>query len=197
MGPQCTEGVILHAVSYQNYDQILTLFTPEKGILKIFCKKGKKQWQRHTPLTKVEVTYREKKTEICACEEIRSVDSYLSLRKQFEHLEAACELLQTIYHSQWVGKAAPLIYHLMIYYLDKTPQVVDPKLLVASFKLKVLKHEGVLNFNLDSWQFGQFSEFERDLIRVLAYSQSFVQLTQLVLPADFKEKINTFFKNQI
>jgi DNA repair protein RecO (recombination protein O) len=186
---QCAEGVILHMIPYRNYDQILTVFTSQQGVLKFFCKKGK--GQRYMPLTRAEFAYREKKSELFACEEISIVDSYVQLRNQFVHLQAGCDLIRTVSASQVVGKAAPLVYQLLIFYLDKIPNVADAWTLALSFRLKILKHEGMLN--IESNQLDDFSTAEMELLIILTYSQSYLQLAPLVMTEEFKVKVIKLF----
>lgn len=193
----CTEGIILHMVPYQNYDQILTIFTLHQGVIKLFCKKGKVQWQRYTPLMKVEVTYREKKSELFACEEIALLQSYLNLRNHLIHLQTGCELIKTIYSSQVIGKEASLLYQLLAYYLDKIPDVRDPLALVASFKLKMLQHEGLLRIDRYMQQYYKLGDEELDLLMVLAYNQSYRLLADLTLPPNFKDKVDRIFLKNI
>src|SRR4051812_11420520 len=93
------EGIILHAVPYGNYDQILTVFTKDQGVIKLFCKKGKIGGRRFTPLVKIECIFREGKSELHSCEEIFILDSYLHLRNRLIDLEAGCHLIQSVYKS--------------------------------------------------------------------------------------------------
>ncbi|MBA3721370.1 MAG: DNA repair protein RecO [Parachlamydiaceae bacterium] len=194
---KCTEGIILHMIPYQNYDQILTVFTPEEGVLKFFCKKAKTKSQRFSPLTKVEVIYKEKNSELYACEEITPLQTYHNLRTNFSHLQVGCELVRAIHTSQFVGKAAPLLYQLLMYYLEKIPLVKDPYTLSAGFKLKILKHEGVLNDDPQSYHLKLFSMDELALLDILTHGQSYQQLSQLSIPVGFNDKIEKIFQSMI
>jgi DNA repair protein RecO (recombination protein O) len=37
---QRTEGIVLHTLSYRDYDQILTVFTREAGVIKLVMRGG-------------------------------------------------------------------------------------------------------------------------------------------------------------
>jgi DNA repair protein RecO (recombination protein O) len=144
---QHTEGIILRTIPFRDYDQIITLFTPHVGILKILYK-GSRSKRRGAqglclPLTQVEVVYREKKGEIFACQEITLMNPFSFLRKELHHLQAACELLQVVLASQLTGKAAPALYALLCFYLEKIPCTLNPWTLTTSFRLKLLRHEGL------------------------------------------------------
>ena len=146
------EGILLKVIPFQDYDQILVFFTLEAGLIKVLFR-GSRSKRRGLlglcmPLTRVEVIYKEKRGEIYIGCDIALLDSYRSLRKNLTHLNAACDLLQILYRSQWVGKPAPLLYALLKSYLEKIPFTADPQQFTASFRLKVLKHEGVASFPL-------------------------------------------------
>jgi DNA repair protein RecO (recombination protein O) len=149
---QRAEGIILRVIPFRDYDQILTLFTQEAGLIKVLYK-GSRSKRRGLqgvclPLNKVEVVYREKNSEIFICQEMTLLDSYAALRRTLSHLEAACDLLQVMARSQLVGKAAPQLYALLCFYLRKIPLTPDLKVSVLSFRLKLLIHEGLANFPL-------------------------------------------------
>lgn len=145
---QFTEGIILRVIPFRDYDQILSIFTSEAGLIKVLYKgsrgKRKKAQNFCMPLTKVEVIYREKNGEIFSCHEMNLIESFSFLRKELLFLEVACDLLQVIQNSQFLGKAAPQLYALLCFYLKKIPQTPCPWILSASFRLKLLKHDGLI-----------------------------------------------------
>ncbi len=165
---QQTEGIILRAISFRDYDQILTLFTSDAGIIKVIYK-GSRSKRRGVqglciPLTKVELVYREKRGEIFSCQEMTLVESFSYLRKKLLHLEIACDLLQALLVSQLVGKAAPRLYALLSFYLEKIPQISNPRTLAVSFRLKLLKHDGLVAF---PFMCGECQQF----LQTVAYTQ--------------------------
>jgi DNA repair protein RecO (recombination protein O) len=143
-----TEGIILRAIPFQEKDSILVLFTQEVGLLKVFYKGSYRNPRPYPPLSQVEVLYWEKRSEICGCREIKLLNSFPLLRTQLSYLEAATDLLQALLSSQLVGKAAPEIYALLSFYLSKIPQTQDPKATALSFRLKLMKYEGLIRFPL-------------------------------------------------
>lgn len=219
--PQCTEGIILRVIPYRDYDQIITLFT-EEGLLKILFK-GSLSKRRGVqgitmPLTKVQLVYREKEGEIYSCLEMSLIDTFSSLRKELIHLEVACELLQILFQTQLVGKAAPKLYALLCFYLDKIPKVQHPKILSASFRLKLLRHDGLAAFpfqcnicqevlvenayiqNSDWWcrkhqSLGSqhFGQEELNQIYGLALSQRFQAFSAHEVSVELQNKIKRFF----
>jgi DNA repair protein RecO (recombination protein O) len=145
---QQAEGIILRAIPFRDHDQILSIFTQNVGVIKVLYRGSKTQKIQGLcmPLTKVEVFYREKKGEIFHCQELTLVESLSFLRKELLYLEVGCDLLQVILTSQLIGKAAPHLYALLCIYLKKIPQTVNPWTLAVSFRLKLLKYDGLATF---------------------------------------------------
>lgn len=145
-----TEGIILRATPFRDYDHILTLFTPDAGLIQlmVYGSQSKKKGGQalYMPLIKVESVYQEKGGEIFSCKELSLIDSYPYLRKELRYLEAACDLLKCVSGSQLNGKPAPLLYLLLSRFLEKIPEAQFPEVLAAAFRLKILMHEGVATF---------------------------------------------------
>ncbi len=216
-----SEGVILRMIPFKDYHQIVTLFTPLSGLIKIFYRGNASLSKKGSfvPLTKVEVAYKEKNGEIFSCFGLNCIDSFRDLRQQFSFLEVGCELLQGILDSQLAGKEAPLIYALLLSYLKKIPLISNPSILSASFELKLLKHDGLLHVPFSCTECGerleegyihgiekgctlhrppgsQFWEaFELNALYQLAETQSFLQLSQIEVSPFFREKISRFFRS--
>lgn len=146
---QTTEAIVLRVIPFRDYDQILFLFT-ERGLIKVIEKGGRSKSRGKqglcTPLTRVEVIYSEKQGEIFNCHEMTLLDAFSFLRKELLFLEVACDLVQAILASQLIGKEAPRLYALLLLYLKKIPQTACPWILASSFRLKLLKHDGLTSF---------------------------------------------------
>ncbi|MDP1880939.1 MAG: DNA repair protein RecO [Parachlamydiaceae bacterium] len=221
---QKTEGIILHQIPFQNYDNILTLFTQDAGIIKILDKGGRSKRKGSLgislPLTKVEVVYIEKKSEIFSCKEIYLLDSYHFLRNELAHIAVGCDLLKTIQVSQFLNKPATSLYQLLSTYINHIPTISNPWILSASFKLKLLRHDGLspfplicsqcqssifdAAFNIDSnWicclplllQGTTWSQEEIVLLYQLALCQNFKELSSYSITPEFQQKVTIFFDN--
>lgn len=219
---QSTEGIILRVIPFQDYHQIVSIFTLGAGLIKVLHKGSRSQRKNGKspcmPLTKVEVSYYEKKGEIFGCHELNCTDMFSNLRTDLCFLETGCDLLQVILDSQLMGKEAPLLYHLLYTYLKKIPQTANPWLLAASFRLKLLKHDGLIGFpficnecgnvlyseiytrDSESWcavhrpkQCIEWDATELRVIYRLAESQSFTEISLLDLSPILLAKITLFF----
>jgi DNA repair protein RecO (recombination protein O) len=217
-----TEGVILQALNFQDYDKILTVFSPDEGIVK-FIVKGASRSKSHVkgltePLTHAEFVYTKGKSELYKCQEISAINSNHSLRLSLPVLEAACDLLQAILSSQFPHTPAPQLYKLLNSYLERLNQMQDPHLLATSFRLKLLRHDGLLKFdtycaacsqplNDCSTSIGEFycrthapeysiafSESDAAMMFILAHCKTFAELIDLPITPTFRLKIIQLFK---
>jgi DNA repair protein RecO (recombination protein O) len=185
-----TEGIILQATRFQDFDQIVTLFTPGEGLVKFMVKGalnpklGKAALT--APFSRVECVYTKGKSELYSCREISMLNAHLSLRENVLVMEASFDLLQAIYATQLPCKPAPELYKLLLIYLEKLPLIPDPKVLAASFRLKTLRHEGLLTLET-------FGENERELLYLLSTSRSYSQLASLTLSPTLYQKVRRFF----
>ncbi len=77
-----SEGIVTQVVPFKDYDQIVTVFTPQHGLIKVFVKnaarRGRQNNKSCTPLTRVELSWTEGKGEMGKCEEV--VPSAIMLR---------------------------------------------------------------------------------------------------------------------
>ncbi len=146
-----SEGIILQVIKYQEHDQILTVFTPDKGLIKIFSSgmtllKGGLRGI-NSSLAKVEFIYVEGKNDLHPCKEISILCPHIYLRNDGEKLESALKMAKMLLKSQPFHKPAPDLYRLFVYYIQKLKDISKGNVLAASFQMKTLKHEGVLNLS--------------------------------------------------
>lgn len=215
-----TTGIILHTLDYRDHDRILTLFTEEMGIVKLIAYRAKKG-NNISPMILAEFVYKDGKGELGSMREITKLNEFLILRRQLEHLQASCEMLQAIRKTQMPGKAAPALYKLLLYYLEKIPSVEDPRILTSSFLLKILKHDGhyypngvcsvcesVSNrgfygggtsYCVQHRPYGSIgiTEEEAELMQLLTFGQKFSDLACLKIPNGFYEKVQKIFADQL
>lgn len=140
------QGVVLRVFPFRDYDQILSLFTSDFGVIKLISfgsRRQRSKWRGFcTPLNSLEVVCREKRGELYRCHDITLIDAFEDLKKNYLHLEAACDLLNAVYASQMAEKPSPALYQLMSAYFKKIALVPNPWVLAASFRLKLLRHDG-------------------------------------------------------
>jgi DNA repair protein RecO (recombination protein O) len=219
-----TEGIVLRAFDYKDRQKIVTLFTLEAGmislIMKGFSRKNYRMLSLSTPLSRVEVHFKRGKSDLFRYIDGTVLDEHLELRKQLDFLQTAGSLAQTILQSQLPGKSAPSLYQLFRSYLKQVPTFSHPQLLLVSFHLKLLRHEGLLALSEQcslcsktparrllqgesicsshsSLAGTEFSTDEWALLNLLESASSFSVLRTLSLPPHFPQLIAGIFQDRI
>lgn len=149
MDEKRSEGVVLKATPYKENDRIITLFTPDQGVISLYVRGLSRSKPAlvnlTTPLCHGEFIYRKGKSDLYRFVDGTIIDLHLPLRRSYQHLEFGGKMLQAILKSQLPGKAAEKLYALLLTYLKHLPTAEHPAVLWVSFLLKLLKHEGLLS----------------------------------------------------
>lgn len=214
-----TEGIVLHTLRFQDYDQIVTLFTQDYGLLKGIYKGGlshrRKKGMMASPLLQVEILITKGKGELYKIQELFILDHALPLRASLANLETGCNLAKILFQTQLPGKYSPELYHLFAFYLKALPQWDCKEVLEASFRLKRLRHDGLFALGdacavcqqpllSISYQKKEsyckkhapigalsFASFEKEWIRCLIFCRKLSELKQL---QDTPDKFKLFFE---
>jgi len=215
------EGIVLQFVPFKERDTILTLFTAEEGIIKLFVRGSRRlapQLQALiSPFTVGEYLYTQGNSSLHRFHEGKILQQNIRLRDAFLCFEAASKLGQAVLKSQWQGKASPGLYQLFCQCLEKIPTLSTPEALLPLFLLKILKVEGLLhtqplcnvcNTSLkDALRQGGecfcpthapenallFSEEEQLHLRLLSQSRSFQEILSQDISFVFSQKVATLF----
>lgn len=135
-------GILLQAIPYLGSQRILKVFTLDEGLVSLISKSNK-----HTalaPFCIAEWVYKKGQKEIHTLTDGTLIDGLLELRNHYATLCAAGAMAKDLLTTQFPGKKAPALYTLFNAYLKKLPVVSKPDVLAASFRLKLLQHEGLL-----------------------------------------------------
>lgn len=222
MSLHSTEAIILNAIPFQDHHQITTFFTPDLGVCKGISLHNKSPknplFGIFSPLHRVEVIFRKTNNDLLKIQTGSLLNAHLFLRTSYEPLQAACTLLALILKSQLPHKPAPLLFQLLKNYLEMFAKAKTPKTLLASFQLKLLRHEGLLSvtnrcalcqeepacINLSEGQVicathqspspFLLSEDETALFYALALSTSMPFLQELEVQDPLAMKINALFE---
>ena len=148
MTEEHVEGIILRATPFKDRDRIVTLFTPQMGMISLLAKKisTSEKMALLSPFSRIEAFYFKKKSDLCLLKDGTLLDDHLFLREKWNYLEIAGKMAQTLLHSQLPGKASPLLYALFRVCLKQLPYFEDPFSLLFFFYLKLLTHEGILSW---------------------------------------------------
>lgn len=144
-----SRGLVLRAIDYKQRQRIITVLTEDRGIISLMVK-GLSKKQSHlfsltSPFSVGEFHYTIHRSDLYYLRDASLISSNLELRGSLKHMQAAGEMCQALLTSQMPGKAAPLLFQLAVSFLKHIPLFEDPSALVASFLLKLLKHEGLLS----------------------------------------------------
>lgn len=186
------QGVITHALAFKEFDRIITVFTPYDGLIKLVVKgalsHNQGQGSTTTPLTLIEALCTRGKSELYSCRELTALNSHLGLRQNLKTLEAAFDMLKVVAATQMPGKPVPDLYQLFLTFLAKLPSAKNPLALSASFRLKTLRHEGLLDL---------CEVHEQQILQELAFSRDLASVAALPVDAALTKHIKDLFDLKI
>lgn len=143
------EGLVLRAINYRDRQRIITVFTKDRGLISLIVKgihrKRLDLMALTTPLSQAEYHYTIGRSDLYQFRDGTLLACNLELRESALSLETGGQIIQALLATQWPGKPAPLLYQLTLAYLKQLPHFPDPKALLASYWLKLLKYEGNLS----------------------------------------------------
>jgi DNA repair protein RecO (recombination protein O) len=158
------EGLVLRAIDYKDRQRILTLLTPDRGILSLIIK-GISPKKPHllalsTPLMHAEYLMRAQRSELYSFVDASPLTTHSNLRASLPHLTAATTILRSLLSTQLPGKPSELLFRLTLSYLHHLPSAPDPEPLTSSYLLKLLKHEGY-PLPPDSFELAEVRDFSQ------------------------------------
>lgn len=162
-----TPGLLLQAIPYLGQKKILKIFTAEHGLLSLFATTTKL-----SPFCIAEWVYRKSNREIHTLQDATLLDPLLELRTDYNTLTAAGAIAQDLLRTQFPDKSAPDLYALTCLYLKKLP--ANPHIFAASFRLKLLLHEGLLSSDPEP----SFTPAEWELVETLAFARQVSQIQE-------------------
>lgn len=215
-----TIGIVLQVIPFQDYHQIVSLYSPDRGLIKLIFKYSRKK-NAIEPLQLLEVIFKEGRGDLLQEVNFTLLDSHLKLRESFNILNAALEILKALKSSQMDQKASPILFSLLLHYLNFLPKALTPATLSASFMLKILRHDGLMAFQnacstchkplkeggIIQGEFfcsehtnhteAAFNESEFQALKELALSRSMILLDQVAFTADLERKIRFLFEGLV
>lgn len=216
------EGIVVKTIDYQEYDKILHVFTPSDGMRSLIAKRARHHRSRGVlaafPFLHAQFVFECPEKQLPVCREISPIAHYLELRENSGRLSDACKMASLLYGALLPGKQAPLLFALFKSYLDRTVETQGSRSLVASFYLKLLRHEGVFTLPLCCAECGCetagfyassegffcashtfertlfFSPLEAEMLYLLMYSRQFLPILQTSIDEGFFERIERLCK---
>jgi DNA repair protein RecO (recombination protein O) len=215
------EGIILHTFDYQEFDQIISVLTEERGITRFIVKGANTPKRRAVtptaPLTYATFAFVRGRGELLKCQEITPIENNLKLRDDFDTLQAACEMIKAVNSSQLPQKGSKNLFLLLKSFLKKLSETSFPQTLKSSFLLRLMRHDGLLHLSPNCSKCKSaltklylyegesfcvahappmswpFEEEEANLLLLLMYSASFALIIDIDLESELTEKISKLF----
>lgn len=144
-----TEAVVLNCIPFKDSHQLVTIFTLDLGMCRAigpFSRLSKNAlFGMLTPLNLIEVSFRPSRSDLLKIETASLLNAHLQLRINYERLTHACTMLSLLAKAQFPFKPAPLVFILLKNYLNLMLDAKSPEAVLASFQLKILRHEGLIS----------------------------------------------------
>jgi hypothetical protein len=204
MKEEQAEGIVLKSIDYKEQERIITLFTPDSGVISLIVKSvaDRKRLALSSPFCRGEYIFTRGKSDLFRLRDGTTLNDHFDLRKEYQYIQAAGTMTSLILHSQLPGKAAPALYALFSTCLDQLPSFSYPLTLVTAFRLKLFTHEGLISWEtrvLDQALVIQnsccegpaesFTPIEWEAAKELATCRSFSHLRSLRLSEEFAKKV--------
>ncbi len=139
------EGVLLQTIPYLRDQRIIKVFTETHGLISLLVPKKSLHFLTD-PFLIGEWIYEKGKNDLYRLIDGTVTDSLSHLRIEFSFLQAAGEIAQDLLKTQYPEKKGKDLYRLVTVYLKKLKNPLFPTTLLASFRLKLLLHDGLLAF---------------------------------------------------
>lgn len=146
MEEQKTRGLLLHSIPYLGKKKILKILTAEYGLISLFAKSNTPP-SLCSPFLVGEWVYHIKQSDLYLLQDASLIDDFSHLRSNYQTLMSAGTIAQSILRSQQNGKPSPKLYELAVFYLTQLKSFPTPKILSLSFQVKLMLHEGNLNYS--------------------------------------------------
>lgn len=193
------EGLVLRSVDFKDRQKIITLYTPLRGLISLIVK-GVNRKKTHlltltSPFTIAEYHLSVRRSALYTFLDGTPLFTNHFLRANLSHLQGATAIVKALLASQLPDKPAPQLYQLTRIYLQSLPAFEDPLPLIASYYLKLLKHEGLLN---PTHREPIFTPSEWETLLLLAGVRNIATLqTSAPLSLELHRKIETTFHRKI
>ncbi len=215
------EAIVLHAIPFQDSHPIATLFTREMGLCKAIGSYSRLPknalFGTLTPLNHIEVLFRPSKSDLFKIETASILNAYAPIRKDYDLLQFSCGMLNALTKFQFPHKPAPILFELLKSYLSLIIEAKSPEAILASFQLKLLRHEGLISVTDQCRQCGdtpkeisiedgrtvcahhtthekRLSEEETVYFYALSLATSIKLLKEIDIPATLAPKVTTLFE---
>jgi DNA repair protein RecO len=209
-----TEGLLLQAIPYLSHQKILKVLTSDAGLITLMAKK--KSLESFTsPFLIAEWVYTVGKGEIHTLKDASLCHDLSQLRSSYSVISSAGIIAQDLLKSQCPEKNGRGPYALAVAFFQRLAQSRSLEAMIASFRLKLLLHDGHLGLQnecihcgapssfLDSGSsccpihqsgYGiSFSPLEWELLTSLTFARQFQSIQNIKIDQSLQKKIEQLF----
>jgi DNA repair protein RecO len=211
-----SQGILLQVIPFLGKGRVFKVFMNDAGLITLMAKKP--SHALFSPFCIAEWIYRKKQSEMVALTEGSLIDSLLDLRQSYAALTAAGSMAKDLLRTQLPEKPSPGLYSLLSSYFKKIVVFEHPSVLAASFRVKLLLHEGLLALqticahcdqeasflaqgesvcpaHISPFAIG-FSPAEWQILHRLAFARQFSLLQEIDGAPALNEKISALFEER-
>ena len=214
MEEEKTEGLLLQAIPILGNQKIIKVLTSHEGLVSLIVK-SKTLLPFTTPFLIAEWVFTKGKKEIHSLKDATLLNDLSFLKKDYPTISTAGQIAQNLLKSQFPEKKGGGLYPLILAYLQKLPQFTSKETLLASFRLKLLMHDGLLSLQNECSYCGatasflnkgescckthtmidsiHFSPSEWETLHLLTFARKFHPLQNITLGEGLQGRIEQLF----
>lgn len=145
-----TPGLVLHVLPLEHMHSVITLFSP-LGILKCFAKQGQALHcefrEALIPFSLGHYTLDYRPPKIRRLLHAELCQTFAEVQASYVHIHAAGMMVRGILTSQLPEKPSQPLFSLLLNFLHYLPKSKNPDMFAATFLLKLLQYEGILDLS--------------------------------------------------
>jgi DNA repair protein RecO len=190
------EGIILHSQAFDTDHRILTFFCPDRGILKVFVKNTALKGASLgflKPFYKVSIEIQKGRADLYYYQEGYFIKNLMENCTEFSCLQIALNLCSTICKFYKDDAPSKQVYMLLEAFLSAVTLFKNPENLLASFQIKLLCFEGLLNMDIFDSTI-PFSKEEIGIINLLKEAKTLTELDDITFKKALGLKIQALFE---
>jgi recombinational DNA repair protein (RecF pathway) len=213
---RAVHGLLIQTIPYLGRRNIFKVFTADEGLVALISPAGEKRMAL-APFLVAEWIYRANQREIHPLKEVAVTEDWPGLKENYERIAAAGEMGRDILRTQAPGKESATLYQLAVAYYRQLSHSAAPRMLAASFRLKLFTLEGQLHLSQTCVECGApalalcggeefcphhappravyFAPEEHEILWHLAKARSFLRLAAIPHSPALCEKIEGMFSS--
>jgi DNA repair protein RecO len=184
-----TQALILKSTPFKENKVILQLFTEEFGPASAIASTRKSAYL--SSMMHIEGTLKRGRGDMYTLTEPHIINTFPNLRTDFDLLQLATQLVNTLSRTLVPERAVPALFVLTKNTLKALSKENNDKAIYLCFLLKLLLFEGLLPLNPEDME-SSFDDVEKDLYLTIATAKNFESLKELAVTETFKKSVEEY-----